>query len=365
MKNLKRFGVELLRVALAAALFAGISGAGAQVWKWSQTAGSNASADPNINWAEGMAPSTVNDSARAMMAQLARWRDDTSGGAVTAGTSSAMTLTTSSGFDSLASLANQRITFIAGVSSAAGATLRIDGAAAAPIQTANGSPVLAGTMALGGVYSVTYYLFDGSYHLHHSFGNPYNVPLGGLLYSTLPTPPNANFILPAGQCISTTNFATYWAALGSPASGSCPGGQFAVIDLRGRVPVALDNLNGTPANRLTTASSGCGTAMTSMGASCANGTESKTLTTSQIPSGLSAAVSGAISVISTIANILRADVHDNYTSAPGDAGPIQTVTNGTVTSTGTASLTGTAGGSDAAHSTVDPNIALYVFLRVL
>lgn len=37
---------------------------------WSTTAGDNDDADANINWAEGQAPSTVNGSARAMMAAL-------------------------------------------------------------------------------------------------------------------------------------------------------------------------------------------------------------------------------------------------------------------------------------------------------
>jgi len=45
-------------------------------WKWSRTAASNATADGSINWAEGQAPSTVNDSARAMMAAASKpeWR---------------------------------------------------------------------------------------------------------------------------------------------------------------------------------------------------------------------------------------------------------------------------------------------------
>jgi hypothetical protein len=180
----------------------------------------------------------------------------------------------------------------------------------------------------------------------------------------LPTPPNANFILPAGQCISTTTYSVYWTALGSPASGSCPGGQFAVIDLRGRSLVALDNLNGSAANRLT-AASGCGTAMTTMGASCANGSESKTLTTAQIPAGLSASVSGEVVVTSDATNILRADAHDNFTSVAGDDGPIKNVISGSITSRANVTLNGTAGGSGAAHSTVDPNVGVFVFLRVL
>src|SRR5579883_736083 len=49
------------------------------LYKWSLTASANATADSSINWAEGMAPSAVNDSARAMMARIAEWRNDISG----------------------------------------------------------------------------------------------------------------------------------------------------------------------------------------------------------------------------------------------------------------------------------------------
>jgi hypothetical protein len=72
--------------------------------------------------------------------------------------------------------------------------------------------------------------------LRDFFGNPYTVPLGGLLAYTGTTAPNSNFILPAGQCLSTTTYAAYWALLGSPASGTCTGGQFKVVDIRGKVP---------------------------------------------------------------------------------------------------------------------------------
>jgi hypothetical protein len=47
-------------------------------WKWSRTAANNATADGSINWAEGQAPSTVNDSARAMMAAASNDRFKTS-----------------------------------------------------------------------------------------------------------------------------------------------------------------------------------------------------------------------------------------------------------------------------------------------
>lgn len=43
------------------------------LWQWSTTAANNATADPSINWQEGQPPSSVNDSARAMMAAIAAW----------------------------------------------------------------------------------------------------------------------------------------------------------------------------------------------------------------------------------------------------------------------------------------------------
>lgn len=47
--------------------------------EWSTTAGSNASGVTSVNWAEGQAPSTVNDSARNMMADVAKWYGQNSG----------------------------------------------------------------------------------------------------------------------------------------------------------------------------------------------------------------------------------------------------------------------------------------------
>lgn len=41
--------------------------------EWSTTPGNNASGVTGVNWAEGQAPSTVNDSARAVMADVAAW----------------------------------------------------------------------------------------------------------------------------------------------------------------------------------------------------------------------------------------------------------------------------------------------------
>lgn len=49
----------------------------AAVKDWSTTPSTNATADAanGINWSEGQAPSSINDSARAMMAELKKWYD--------------------------------------------------------------------------------------------------------------------------------------------------------------------------------------------------------------------------------------------------------------------------------------------------
>lgn len=62
------------------------------LYKWSQTASADATADSTINWAEGQAPSSINDSARAMMAATAKYRDDIAGAIVTGGTATAYTV---------------------------------------------------------------------------------------------------------------------------------------------------------------------------------------------------------------------------------------------------------------------------------
>ena len=81
------------------------------LYKWSQTASSDATADSTINWAEGQSPSSVNDSARAMMAATAKYRDDIAGAIVTGGDVDGYTVTSYQEFDSLAHLNGQMIAF--------------------------------------------------------------------------------------------------------------------------------------------------------------------------------------------------------------------------------------------------------------
>jgi microcystin-dependent protein len=250
-------------------------------WKWSHTASSNATSDSTVNWAEGMAPSAVNDSARAMMARLAEWRDDVSGTIVTAGASTAYTVTSNQGFDNLPDLGGAMIAFVPHTTSGVGSpsvTLAVDGLAAKPIRFGPGIDLPSGTLIQGTPYVATYNNTDGAFYLQAST-NPYSIPLGGIIPYIGSTAPNSAFVLPAGQAISRATYATLFSLVGTTFGSGDGSTTFNVPDLRGRVMAALDNLNGTAAGRITSA--GSGIAGTTMGAS--GGAQNETIAQNQLP----------------------------------------------------------------------------------
>lgn len=161
-------------VALALVWLLAASPAGAACWQWSKTAASNATADPSINWAEGMAPSSVNDSARAMMARLAECRDDLSGALTTSGSSTAYTLTTNQGLSDPPA-DGQQITLRPHVTNGTAPTLTTDsGVTAYPIQSAPGVAVQTGVMLGGAPYRLTFSTANSSWLLQDF----YNTTIG-------------------------------------------------------------------------------------------------------------------------------------------------------------------------------------------
>lgn len=116
---------------------------------WSKTAATNATADATINWAEGQAPSSVNDSARAMMAAAAKYRDDTGGALTTAGGTTAYTLTTNQVLTALAD--GERLHVVMNATNTAASTLNVDGLGAKAIKKvtrAGEEDVQAGDLAI-------------------------------------------------------------------------------------------------------------------------------------------------------------------------------------------------------------------------
>ncbi len=125
---------------------------GVQVW--SNTPVTNATIDSNVNFSEGMAPSQVNDSTRALMSSVAKWRDDNSGTLVTSGTTTALTLVTNQVEAALTS--GYTVTVLWGATPDTAATLAVDGLAAVNIQPVYGTNITYGNLQAGQINSLTY-----------------------------------------------------------------------------------------------------------------------------------------------------------------------------------------------------------------
>lgn len=364
MKNFRTIVFGLFLLACAAGPHV-IDAARAAIWQWSGTASNNASADPSINWAEGMSPSSVNDSARAMMARIAEWRSDLAGGTATGGPV-AYALTTLEGLPN-PPLGGTLIGVVIGQTNGANPTLSTDGGTAFPIVVAlTGGAIPAGTFLANGQYRLRFTANTGGAWVAEAIYNqPGAVPLGAMVDFTGDTSPNSSFVIPAGQCISRTTYAAYFTIAGTR-FGACDGTTtFAVPDVRGRIMATIDNLGGTPAGRITTVGCG-GLAFNSVGVVC--GSQTATLTsTAQLPPYVP---SGSISngaITSTVSNGIY-----GAKSLPGifaGGSPTQMMTDPgviIVTSTQAASAFSGAGvGSSSPFPVLPPVMAISKLLRVL
>lgn len=95
------------------------------IYAWSQTAASNASADASINWAEFQTPSSVNDSARAMMARVATLISDMAPNRTSTGTGNAYAVDSDAAGSSHRN--GEQITFIPHATNTGACTLNVDG----------------------------------------------------------------------------------------------------------------------------------------------------------------------------------------------------------------------------------------------
>jgi microcystin-dependent protein len=226
------------------------------LYRWSQTAAADANADSTINWAEGQAPSSVNDSARAMMAATAKYRDDIAAAIVTAGTSTAYSVSSFQVFDTLSHLNGQMIAFTPHATNGATVTLNVDSLGAKPLRSAPNLELPAGVIIQGTPYAATYNNTDGAFYLQGFFGNPYNIPIGAGIDFWGAAAPNSSFAFPYGQAISRTAYASLFAIVGTTYGIGDGSTTFNLPDKRGRISVALDTMGGTASGRVTSSNSG-------------------------------------------------------------------------------------------------------------
>ena len=323
-------------------------------WSWSRTAASNATADGAINWAEGQAPSSVNDSARAMMARLAEYRDDTSGVSMgTAGTSTAYTVSSHQVFDSTAHMGGMEISISPHVTNGASPTLNVDGLGAFPITSDGTTAIPAGTIIAGSFYSMIF--AATSWILKDFYGNPYNIPIAGMMDFIGSSVPNSSFVFPIGQAISRATYATLFGLISTTYGVGDGSTTFNVPDLTGRV-VAMKEASAT---RLT--STHFGGNSTVLGA--VGGLESNTLTTTTMP---------AHSHVNTLTD--PGHFHDisGTQVSFGSAGTlgirIDTYTPGnavTISKTTGVTINNASAGTGSAHANVQPTIICNKILRII
>jgi hypothetical protein len=128
------------------------------IFDWSTTPANNATADASINWAEGQAPSTVNNSARVMMERVKEFISDIAGVNTVGGTANSITVTATSPFSAYSDGLILRFKPTATVTGAA--TLNANSVGAKSIRkfVAGGEVATgAGDMAAGGMYELVYF----------------------------------------------------------------------------------------------------------------------------------------------------------------------------------------------------------------
>jgi microcystin-dependent protein len=219
------------------------------LWQWSEVASSNGSADPQINFREGQPPSSINDSARAMMAALASYRDDISGLLTTTGTASAYSVSTNQNLCASPSTVpqdGQQLALTLNLTNGAAPTLTADACSTYPIQSAPGAAVGAATLIQGSPYTFRFSVANSAWMLRNFYGNPVNVPVGGTLLWWTETLPNGSWTWCNGQAISRTGFPQLFAMFGTAYGAGDGVSTFNLPDMREVVPMGLAGMGNPP-----------------------------------------------------------------------------------------------------------------------
>ena len=128
------------------------------------------------------------------MAAVAKYRDDIAGAITTGGTSTAYTVSSYQGYDTLANMDGKVVAFTPHATNGGTTTLNVDGLERSCCDRVPSVELPAGTLILGTPYVATYNNLSGVWYLQSFFGNPYNIPIGGMLPFAGTTAPNSSFV---------------------------------------------------------------------------------------------------------------------------------------------------------------------------
>ncbi len=318
---------------------------------WSTTAVTNSTADPAINAAEGMAPSALNDAIRAVMASIAKYRDDLSGstaGLTTGGSSTAYTVTTNSTFATAAAMSGAIFTITPHATSGASPTLAVDGLTARAINVSTGVGVNTGALVLGTPYMVKYIHASTEFIV---LGNASSIPAGVVspyAGSSAPT----GWLICNGASLLRTDYPALFTAIGT-IHGAADGTHFTLPDGNGRTIAGKE----ASATRLTSAVSGVDGA--TLGAT--GGSQSHTLTQAQLPSA---------TLTTTITDpghthVLHGSVQTGSSSFVTVDSNNNNLTGTSAVASATTGITASTalGGSGTAHNNVQPTLVLNYIIK--
>ena len=132
---------------------------GEDIQSWSTTAADNGASDPLINWQEGQARASVNNSSRSQMAAHAKNRNLLNGSIVTTGAANAQAFLSGLTYTSIPTGLRATLKIGVGLTNTGSTTLNMDGIGDVLVKTANGSDLLGGEFVANGYVDL---LYDGT-----------------------------------------------------------------------------------------------------------------------------------------------------------------------------------------------------------
>lgn len=328
-------------------------------YNWSQVAADNATADSAVNWQEGQAPSSINDSARAMMASIAKWRDDITGILVAGGTSTAYAISSNQGI--VANTDGFTVQFTPAASSTGAVTLSVDSQAPKPLRFRTGVDLPPGAIISGSLYQATYRGASQEWLLHSFDSSIYAIPIGASIDYWGSTTPNSAFAAPTGQAISRTTYATLFGLIGTTYGSGDGSTTFNLPNAAGRV---LAQREGSASLLTSSFFGGNSTVLGAIG-----GSQFHYLTTTEMPSHSHA---NTLSDSGHAHNLSNSRIYGNfqtYTSGTPVLG-IQ-LNNGDDNNVNTASaasgisISNASAGNDGAHNNVQPTMIVNRIMRIV
>lgn len=223
------------------------------IYDWSLQAANNANSDADINWAEGQPPSTVNNSARAMMQRIKEYITDLGGAAKVDGTPNVISLFAASPFNKYVD--GIRLSFRATGTNTAAPTLNVNAIGSKPIYCLSASgvgAVGAGQIQAGGIYDFVYSAALGDNAGGWFLLNPTQlqaIPTGLIFMVAAPiVPPDCLYC--NGQAVSRTDYARLFGKIGGYWGAGDGSTTFNVPDLRGVFPRGWDDGRGVDPGRV-------------------------------------------------------------------------------------------------------------------